>query len=449
MADVAIRIGAVGRIYGNLGKLLGGKAAAGVISLGYLSLAARTLGPADYGVLMLVHGYAMAVAGLAGLPGWQAVVRYGARAVAAGDDLRLVRLLRLVAVVEGAGAVLAVVAAAACAPLIGPRLGWSPQVVWFALPYSLAVLSAMRMTPMGYLQLVGRFDLLGAHHLVSPLVRLAGVLTAVALHAGLRGFLVVWLLSTLAEGASMWIFGLAVARRRLGARALAGPLDGAVAENPGFWRFLLAAKADVSLSDAPLRLIPLIIGWVLGPAAVGLYAIAQQATVVLAQPAQILGQAAFSELARLAAGEPGPVVRAALVRCVTVAALAACPIALGIMILARPIAVAMGGAAFAAAAPLMAWFALARAIAVLGPPLSAALTALGRPSRSMLAHIGGIAALALLAPTLAWGGLAAAGPNIALQSVTVAGLMIWFVRRETAPMAPKGLRLRRRRGVNW
>ena len=247
------RRGPVGRIYGNLAKILGGKATAGIISLGFLALASRTLGPTEFGVLMLVHGYANTVGGLAGLPGWQAVVRYGALALAAGDLHRLTRLLRLVAVVEGVGAVLAVVAAAALAPILGPHLGWSPEVVAFALPYSLAVMAQMRMTPLGYLQLEGRFDLIAFHHLVSPLCRLVGVFAAVALHAGIVGFLTVWLISTIVEMLVTWGLGLWIASRRLPGHRIIGPVRGAVAENPGFWKFLVGAKADVTLTEAEIK----------------------------------------------------------------------------------------------------------------------------------------------------------------------------------------------------
>ena len=45
--------GLVRRIYRNLGLLLGGKAAAGLISLVYVVAAARILGPEQYGVLVL------------------------------------------------------------------------------------------------------------------------------------------------------------------------------------------------------------------------------------------------------------------------------------------------------------------------------------------------------------------------------------------------------------
>jgi len=53
--------GALGRTFANAGKLLGGKAAAGLIGLVYLSLAARTLGPTDFGLLVSVNFYALLV----------------------------------------------------------------------------------------------------------------------------------------------------------------------------------------------------------------------------------------------------------------------------------------------------------------------------------------------------------------------------------------------------
>ena len=60
--------GPVRRIYENLGLLLGGKAAAGLISLIYVVVAARVLGPEQYGVLVLVNYFAMLIGGLIAFP---------------------------------------------------------------------------------------------------------------------------------------------------------------------------------------------------------------------------------------------------------------------------------------------------------------------------------------------------------------------------------------------
>ena len=219
--------GVVARIYRNLGLLVSGKATAGVLSLAYMVLAARALGPAEYGVLILVHTYTMTVGGIVSFPGWHAVVRYGAEAVAADDVPRMMRLLRFTATLElGVGAA-AIVAAMALAPWIGQRLGWSDQALAFAVPYSFAVLASVRSTPAGLLQLMGRFGWLGLHNIVAPLVRLLGAAAVVLSHSGLKGFLVVWLSAALAEWLSLWLLGWLALRTHGHGTLMSVSLDGA------------------------------------------------------------------------------------------------------------------------------------------------------------------------------------------------------------------------------
>ncbi len=425
--------GIVRRIYANLGLLLGGKAAAGLISLAYMVLAARALGPADYGVLVLVHGFAMTVGGIIEFPGWHAVVRYGAQANDARDPARLVRLLRFTALVEGAGGLLAVIVAAVLAPILGARLGWSPTAIAFAGPYSLAVLASIRSTPAGYLQLAGRFDLLGAHNIVSPIVRLGGAGVVLLLGGGLHGFLVAWLAAALAEWAAMWAMGAWVARATIRGHRLIGRPGRAVAENPGIWRFMIGANADITFGELAGRIAPLIVGWVLGPAAAGLYAIAQRATVVIAQPAQILGQAAYAELARMvAAGGHGQPVRAALGRCIAIAVASALPVLAILLLFGREIAVLMGGPAFAGAAGVMGWLTASRIVLLVAPPCSAALVALGRPALSVVANMAsGLGLLPLLPLLMLRLGLAGAGVQALAQALLASGLLVWFVVRES------------------
>ncbi|MEO6338605.1 MAG: lipopolysaccharide biosynthesis protein, partial [Caulobacteraceae bacterium] len=194
-------------VFANLAHLLSGKAAAGVISLIYLVVVARDLGSAGYGVLVLVHGYVTLIGGVVAFSGFHGVVRYGALALEAGNHPRMVRILRFMALLELACGVVAVLVAAALAPLVGPRLGWPPEAVRFAGPYSLAVLATVRATPQGVCQLAGRFDLIGLQQVVPPLVRLIGALVVLAIDGGLLGFLVAWLISALVETITMWAFG--------------------------------------------------------------------------------------------------------------------------------------------------------------------------------------------------------------------------------------------------
>jgi O-antigen/teichoic acid export membrane protein len=435
--------GVVRRIYGNLGKLLSGKAAAGLIGLAYMVVAARALGPTDYGVLVLVHTFATTVGGIVEFPGWHAIVRFGSLSQAAGDGHRTMRLLRFVGLVELTAGTLAVATATVLGPILGPRLGWTSVAIAFAVPYAFAVLGSVRSTAAGYLQLAGRFDLLGYHNMVAPGVRLIGAGVVWLLHAGLLGFLIAWLVAALAEWASLWTMALVVARRRLSDVPLLGPVGGVTRDNPGLWRFMVAANADVTLAELAPRIAPLVIGWMLGPEAVGLYAIAQRATVVIAQPAQILGQAAYAELARLVAGgDTGQRLRRAVIHCTGIAVAAALPVIAILALFGRQAAVLIGGPAYVDAGGVMLWLTVARAALLAGPPASAALIALGRPALSVAVNlVANLGLLPLLPPFLRYFGLAGAGWQAMLQSIvgSAALLMLIFTQTSDTP--------RRRRAV--
>jgi O-antigen/teichoic acid export membrane protein len=434
MPDSAAR-GLVARIYGNLLKLLSGKAAAALLGLAYMVIATRALGPADYGVLVLVHGFAMTVGGVVNFPGWHAIVRYGAQALAEDDHPRMLRLLRFAGLVEAVGGIASIAAAALLAPILGPKLGWSPTAIAFALPYSLAVLGSIRATPAGYLQLLGRFDWLGLHNLVAPGVRLIGAALVAALHLGLKGFLVAWLIAALAEWAAMWLLGIVAMRRTLADPKLLGSVRGAIAENPGLWRFMLAANADITLTELAARIAPLFVGWIMGPAAAGLYAVAQRATVVIQQPAQIMGQAAYAELARLVAGGgSGQALRTAVFRCAGVALAASTPVVLILALFGREVAIALGGEAFASASGLILLLAVARAAWLIAPPASSALTALGRPVLSVVANFAINLGLLPLLPLMMLGfGLAGAGWHAILQGTGASVLLLLMVLHQTRP----------------
>lgn len=421
------------RIFKDMGLVLGGKAGAGIVSLVYLVIAARALGPHDYGLLVLVHGYVTAVCGIVEFPAWQAIVRYGAEAHEQGASNRLVRLLRFGALVELSGGVVAIMAAMVLAPLVGPHLGWPPETVAFAIPYSFAVLGSVRSAPAGYLQLIGRFDLIGLHNLAQPLVRLVGAVLAWAMGWGLKGFLAAWLVAALAEFAVLWAMGLWCAYRWLGGALFRPERGSAAADNAGIWRFLIASNADVTLSELAGRIAPLIVGWVLGPAMAGLFAVAQRATVIIAQPAQILGNTAYAQLARMvAAGQGGAPLRRTLARVVGIALLAAAPVVIVVALFPTPIVTLLAGDAFRAAGGLMVILVGARMIAIVGPPCSAALSAMGHPALSMSANL--FASLVFL-PILPWmlhhGGLAGAGAQAVGQAILASALLAGLVWRQS------------------
>lgn len=426
--------GALRGIFGNTLRLLSGKAGAGIVSLVYIALAAHALGPTDYGILVLVHTYVLAVGGIIEFPGWHAVVRYGAQAIVAGDEQRLARLLKFAAALELACGIVAVVVAALLAPWIGAKLGWSQRAIDLSLPYSLAVLATVRATAAGYLQVTGRFGLLGAHSLVPPVVRLIGAVVAWAGHWGLVGFLWAWLAAAVLEWAVMWIMAFATMPPSLRKLALSISPRGVRADNPGLLRFMLGANADVTFAELAARVTPLAIGWLAGPAAAGLFAIAQRATTVIAQPAQSLGQAAYAELAKLAARGQSAQVIATVARAAGVTMAIAIPVCLLFGLFGQTFARLMGGDGFAEAGGLMLWLAIARTVLLCAPPLSAALTALGRPSLSAAMNLAGsLGLVVMLALALPLWGEAAVGPCVVAQALLTMTLLGLALAAQAAP----------------
>ncbi len=148
------------RVFSNLGLLLSGKAGAGLLSLVYLAIVARTLGASDYGVLILVHAYVTLVGGVVAFSGWHGLVRFGSIALEKGDHERLLKVGRFLTLVEIGFGIAAILAAILLVPVVGPHMDWPPDAMRFAADYSLATLANVRSTPLGLLQLAGRFDLI-------------------------------------------------------------------------------------------------------------------------------------------------------------------------------------------------------------------------------------------------------------------------------------------------
>ena len=417
---------AVRRIYGNVGLLLSGKAVAGLMSLAYLIIVTRALGASGYGVLVLLHGYVTLIGAIIAFSGWHGIVRYGTIAHQADDHGRMLRLIRFMSILELGCGLVAVLTAAALIPLVGPSLEWPPEAMALALPYTLAIISTVRSTPDGILQIAGRFDLVSAHQLINPAIRLAGSLLALAIGGELKTFLVVWLAASIAEGLGMWLLGLRELYRMRLAEPLLGPSRGALQENEGLLPFIVTTNVDITLSELGPKLAPLTVGWILGPAATGLYSLAQRDSVILQQPATMLGHASFAVIAKLlAAGEVDRFRRSVWHSC-GIAILIAIPVTLLLGLFAEPIIRLLGGRTFEGGATLLILIAGGRALMAGSTSLSSGLIALGRPAKSIAANVVGNLALYPLLPLLILvAGLNGAGWHALFQSIVIAGMLAW------------------------
>ncbi len=422
------------RVGGNIAALVTGKAGAGLLSIVTLAIVARRLGVENYGVLTLVHGYVTLIGSVVAFSGWHGLVRYGGEALHRGDHGRFLRLVGFLSLIELGFALVAIALAVLLVPLVGPRLGWPPDAIRFAPFYCIAVLATVRATPQGILQLADRFDLIGLHQIVMPIVRLVGALIAWAMGGGLTAFFLVWLAGALAEGISMWLFALG---RLPGlVRDYDRPLGtslrprGIRRDNPGILPFIATTNADLTLQEFAPNAVPLVIGWVLGPAAVGLFALSLRVSNVIMQPARMMGQASYAVIADLIRRRRFAELSHTVWRSVAIATALAGVLVAVIALFAPTILTLLGGASFAGGAALLIIVAAGRALQAGAPVLIATLTAFGRPGRSIMVNLSAsLVFLAVLPLLLGRLGVEGAGLQVLLQAVATIAALTWLVRR--------------------
>ena len=416
------------RILTNLAHLFGGKAAAGLMSLVYLVIVTHRLGAHDYGILVLLNSYAVLIGSVVAFSGFHGVVRYGTLALQARDPAAFAHLVRFMVLIEVSCGIVAIGIAAALAPVVGPLLGWSPHTIKLAMVFSLAVLGTVRATPQGILQVAGRFDLIGLHQaLASPGVRLVGSVIILLLGGGLQAFVLVWLASSLVEGATMWLLAWPSWNKLTSGQRLSGPTFGYGKRGDGFGRFILITNFDITLRELAPNLAPLTVGYMLGPAATGLFTLAKKASVLLQQPGALLGQASYAVFADHSARGEFAALRTTTWRSVGLAFAVAVLLVALLQAFGSHFMLLFGGKSFAGGKELLVMLAVANGIALAAVPFTVSLTAIGKPQRSLI--VGLVANLGLfpLLPLLLWKiGLDGAGVQAIMQSL-VAGIAIsWY-----------------------
>lgn len=283
----------------NFAQVLGGQTVGAVLALLALYLMARSLSPAELGIVVLLQTYVVTMRELLNLKLFEAVVRFGVPKLDAGDLGALRRLLRHTFKVDLASALAAAVVAVGCVSAAGPLIGWQPTHTPLAVGFSLVLLASAVGTSRGMLRLYGRFDLLGLIGVAASTVRLLGALAALLLEAGIAGFAMAWALSLLVEYMLTNYCGWREAYRQMPHPLRAQRGAAFSTEFPGWWSFTNVVYWQSNLDLLPKHIATLLAGILLGPSGAGLFRLAREVSVAAAKPATMLRSAVFPDLTRL------------------------------------------------------------------------------------------------------------------------------------------------------
>ncbi len=338
--------GALQRVFANAARLAAGHLLAGLIGIIAMSLAARILGDRRFGELVLVQAYALTAAGIFRLNAEAVLVRYGVLSLDScrRDDFR--RLVALVAALDFAASVIALLVAELLLRPLLPLLGWSTGLVPFARFYLAVILALQTTTPLAILRMFDRFDLVARQRLVLPSLRLIGILPTLFLEDRFRIVGAAWFLAHLGDDIVAW--GLALRelhhRRLLGGMRL--HLRETATAHPGLLRMLVAVGLRGTAGLVSGRLATLLLGGMLGAGMAGTYRLALQVAGALERIGVLVRRVLEPELARMIAARSHVRAQRAVTRLSLLAVIATWPLLALVGWFAGPVLVLLGGPAF-------------------------------------------------------------------------------------------------------
>ena len=276
----------------NTGWLMGARGINAVLSLVYLALATRELGPERFGLFVIAFTFAQLVVGLCSFQTWQSVIRWGqeedGRKTATGFALAL----------DG---VTILVGATVAALVLGFAGEWLllPEAMRFpTFLFTLASLLSIRSTPTGLLRLHDRYARAALADATTSIVRVIGAVFVIFWHPSIQSFLIVWGAAEVATAAMYWRLAAATEPIHLGRISLTRLPRERRAAGENAWSFVAGTGLSGILQVSSRQLLVLLVGVLGGPALAGIYRVASQLGEGLLKLAQALLRAVYPELVR-------------------------------------------------------------------------------------------------------------------------------------------------------
>ncbi len=295
-----MEVNASRRVLKNFGVVLRGRGIAGILNLAATALMAHALQATEFGLVILLHTYVLAVRGVLNFRTFEAIVKFGVPLHENGDQSGLKNLFRKTMLIDMASAIVATLTGVFAASIAGRFLHWDAQMVTWAGIYSLIMLTTVINTPNGILRLYDRFDALSVFYTVGPIVRLTGVIIAWALDADMAVFIAIWATAFVAENTWLFVRGHIELGRHANSRIWqGGNWREAVKTSREFRQFVMAIYWQTNVDMLPKHLSVLLAGSLLGPAAAGIFRLARDFSSVLTKPAIMLREVLFPDLTRM------------------------------------------------------------------------------------------------------------------------------------------------------
>lgn len=399
--------------------LLSGSVLAQLLNLLAFAIAARALPLEMLGGIALIQGTAKLIDGLINIRSGVALTTYCARFQAANDKDGFVGLLKAGFVLDCMTAAMAATIAAGVLWMFAGVIGVPESLVEYAPFYALVVLVSVPGLHLAVLRTFDRYGAIAVSDVVSAVLRVVLFALGFALDAGPLWFLVAWLATDILAQVIPLKLAFAELKAQGYPSVLKAKARATIASLPGFWKMIWATNFTTSVRALSEQGDVVLVGWLAGPSAAGVFRIAKAAAAPVLQLGFPVQQAAFPELARLyAEGKHDRFDRDGVMYCAIGAGIGLVCV-IGAWIAGPLIIRIMAGAGNGAAVPVMTALVIAYAIYLAGIALLPMASALERMGGFLIATI--ISALAFgAAASFAigqWGAIGAPAAMIVHNSV--------------------------------
>ena len=294
----------------NAGILLGGNIVTAVLSLLSLTLSARSLGPEQFGVLVMIQAYVVVIDNLVNSQSWQALIKYGSEVLERKPAEELKGLLKFGFLLDAGMALLGtVIASLGSLYCFGHFLGWSSETAMMATLYSVVILFNVRGAPIAILRLFNHFNLYALVEVMGASFKLVGVFIAFLIDAKLWLFLVIWLSAEIFRSIMLLAAGCWVLRKQGIRGVMTSTVRGISRRCEGLWGFICVSNLNSTSVRVLMRLDVLIVGYLLGTADAGFFRIIKSFGAVVTKFGNPLRQVIYPTLTRFVASDAYPAMK--------------------------------------------------------------------------------------------------------------------------------------------
>lgn len=290
------------KLWQNAAILLSGNLLSILFDFVSLVVTARALGPAAFGVFVLIQTYVLVVDNLFNFQSWQAVIKYGADTQGVGREGQFRSLIKFGTMLDVASAVFATCVALACIVVFGDWQNLDPEDIRMAMFFCIIILFNLQGTPTAVLRLFDRFGLLASQRAIVSFIKMAALSVAFLLGASIWTFLALWIASYLANYLVLLWLGWRELYRQGCRNVFAASAREIYQKHPGVIRFVVSTNLSSAIRLVPAEFDVLLVGLFLGPSQAGIYKVARQFGMVPVRFASPLQDSIYPNMAKLWSG---------------------------------------------------------------------------------------------------------------------------------------------------